>query len=414
MSDRLQALREQRAARAKELGELVNKADWNKATDESVADRLSAEVGDLDARIQRITQANALLASTAMTDAVIGAADRVAQDQKSPTVALYAKWLRNGFDEFSPEDTALYNSIRNTMSVGTNSQGGYTVSTEVAKQVLDALKAFGGMRTVANVIQTAMGNPISYPTSDGTAEVGELVAENASAAALDASFGTIALNVYKFSSKIITVPWELLQDSSVDVEAFVRHRLVTRLGRVTNTKFTVGSGSSEPNGLITAASIGKTGATGQTTTVIYDDLVDLQHSVDPAYRQLGNTGWMMNDDSIRVIRKIKDGQGRPLFIPGYEEALPVAGVPGYIPDTLMGRPITINQDVAKMAANAVSIAFGDFSFYTIRDVMQVEMFRFTDSVYTSKGQVGFLAWCRSGGNFVDVGGAVKTYKNSAT
>lgn len=414
MSDRLQALREQRAARAKELAELVNKADWNKATDESVADRLSGEVEDLDSRIKRISDANALLASTAMTNNVIEAAERVGKDKQSPASALYAKWLRNGFENYTPDDVAAYNTIRNTMSVGTGSQGGYTVSTEVAKTVLDALKAFGGMRSVANVIQTAQGNPISYPTSNGTTEVGEIVAENTSATALDVSFGTIALPVYKFSSKIVTVPWELLQDSSVDVEAFVRTRMVTRLGRITNTKFTVGSGASEPNGLITAATTGKTGLTGQTATVIYDDLVDLQHSVDPAYRQLGNTGWMMHDDSIRIIRKIKDGQGRPIFVPGYEEALPVAGAAGYLPDTLLGRPVTVNQDMATMAANATPIAFGDFSFYTIRDVMQVEMFRFTDSVYTTKGQVGFLAWSRSGGNFVDVGGAVKLYKNSAT
>lgn len=416
MSDRLQALREQRAARAKELAELVNKADWNKATDESVADRLSAEVEELDGRIKRISDANALLASTAMTNNVIEAAERVGKDKQSPASALYAKWLRNGFESYTPEEMATYNQIRATMSVGTGSQGGYTVSTEVAKTVLDALKAFGGMRRVANVIQTAMGNPLSYPTSDGTSEEGEIIPENTTATTLDASFGTIALNVYKFSSKIITVPWELLQDSQVDVEAFVRKRQVTRLGRVTNRKFTVGagSGSSEPNGLITAATTGKIGATGQTTTVLYDDLIDLQHSVDPAYRELGNTGWMMHDDTIRIIRKIKDGQGRPIFIPGYEEALPTQGVPGYIPDTLLGRPITVNQHMATMAANAASIAFGDFSFYTIRDVMQIEMFRFIDSVYASKGQVGFLAWSRSGGNLIDIGGAVKVYKNSAT
>lgn len=409
----IQALREQRAAKAKSLHELANKApaDWNGAVDGPVCDTLQAEVQDLDDRIKRINASNALLASTALTEAVIVAGERVGKDQKSEASALYAKWLRAGAEGLNAEDRA---KIVATMSVGTPSQGGYTVQTEVAQAVLDALKNFGGMRSVANIIQTAMGNPMNFPTSDGRSEVGEIVAENTSAAALDITFGTIGLNPYKFSSKIVTVPWELLQDSSVDVEAFVRARLVTRLGRITNTKFTVGSGTSEPNGMVTAATTGVTGATGNTVNITYDSLTDMQHSIDPAYRQLNNTGWMMHDDTIRIIRKIKDTQNRPLFIPGYEDSLPVSGTIGGAPDSLLGRPITVNQDMPVMAANAKSILHGDFSFYTIRDVMQVEMFRFTDSPYASKGQVGFLAWMRSGGNLVDVGGAVKAYVNSAT
>ncbi len=303
-------------------------------------------------------------------------------------------------------------TIRNTMSEGTASQGGYTVQTEVAATVLEALKAYGGMRAVADVIQTTQGNPLSYPTSDGTSEVGEIVAENGSATAADASFGTLGLPVYKFSSKVITVPFELLQDSNVDIEAFVRNRLVTRLGRITNTKFTVGSGSSEPNGVVTAVSTGKTGLTGQTGTIIYDDLVDMQHSIDPAYRQPGNCRWMLNDASVKVIRKIKDGQNRPIFVPGYDTMIP--GQSGSIPDVVLGDPVQINQDVATMAANAKSVLYGDFRYYVIRDVMSVTMFRFTDSVYTKAGQVGFLAWMRSGGNLMDIGGAIKAYANSAT
>ena len=238
--------------------------------------------------------------------------------------------------------------------------------------------------------------------------MGEIIAENTTATAADPVFGTKSLPVYKYSSKIIAVPFELLQDSSVDVEAFVRDRMVTRLGRITNTHFTTGTGTAQPTGLITAATTGKTGLSGQTTSVVYDDLVDLQHSVDVAYRDLGRCSWMMNDLSVRVIRKIKDTAGRPIFVPGYDNPV------GPTPDRLLGDPITLNNDIAVMAANAKSIAYGDFSFYTIRDVMDVQMFRFTDSAYAKLGQVGFLAWMRAGGNFVDVGGAVKLYVNSAT
>jgi HK97 family phage major capsid protein len=130
------------------------------------------------------------------------------------------------------------------------------------------------MRAVAEVIRTAAGNTINYPTSDGTAETGELLAQNATAAALDLSFGVKAIGAYKYSSKSVAVPIELLQDSAVDIEAFVTKRLVTRLGRITNTHFTTGTGSGQPNGIVTAAGSGKVGTTGQTLTVIYDDLID--------------------------------------------------------------------------------------------------------------------------------------------
>lgn len=404
----IQALREQRAAKAKSLNDLVNKADWNPDVDQPIYDAGMAEIDDIDARIKRINDANAKIAADSLTDQVAEASARAGVDQRSDSAKLYAKWLRGGDKALSAEE---WQTIRATMSTTTGSEGGYTVQTDVARTVLDALKAYGGMRSVATVIQTSQGNPMSFPTSDGTSEVGEIVPENASASDADATFGTIGLPVYKYSSKVITVPFELLQDSNVDIEAFVRSRLVTRLGRITNTHFTTGDGSSKPNGVVNAALVGVTAAnsTSQVTAVTYDSLVDLQHSVDPAYRENGNTRWMMNDASVKVIRKIKDGQSRPIFVPGYEVA-----VPGGAPDTLLGRPITVNQSVATMAAGAKSILFGDFSYYTIRDVMAVELFRFTDSAYTKKGQVGFLAWMRSGGNLIDVGGAVKSFVNAAS
>jgi len=197
----------------------------------------------------------------------------------------------------------------------------------------------------------------------------------------------------------------------VDIEAFVRNRLATRLGRITNKMFTTGTGTSQPNGVVTAATVGVTAANGssQVTDVTYDSLVALQHSIDPAYREQGNTRWMFNDNTLLKLRQIKDGQSRPIFVPGYE-----TGNPAGAPDRLLGAPITINQHMADMAASAKPIMFGDFSHYHIRDVMAVEMFRFTDSAYTKKGQVGFLGWMRTGGNLVDVGGAVKTFVNAAS
>jgi HK97 family phage major capsid protein len=141
--------------------------------------------------------------------------------------------------------------------------------------------------------------------------------------------------------------------------------------------------------------------------VIYDDLIDLFHSIDPAYRE--NCKYMMHDATVKYIRKLKDTAGRPLWVPDY-----FAGITEGTGGTLAGCQVVTNQQMQVMAANAKSILCGDFSYYKIRDVMAMNLFRFTDSVYASKGQVGFLAWMRSGGNFIDVGGAVKAYQNSAT
>lgn len=405
----IQALREQRAAKSASLKELVEGKDaWND-TKQAAYDAGIAEIERIDAGIERHTKMNQLAADTALKNGVIESAERIGKDQDSQASRIFGKWLRGGDNALTAEDWAAHNAaIRNTMSTTTPAEGGYTVQTDVAKTVLDALKAFGGMRAVAEVMQTAQGNSMSWPTSDGTAEEGEILDQNATASDADVTFGTKDLPVYKYSSKVVTVPIELLQDSNIDVEAFVRSRLVTRLGRITNKHFTIGTGSGQPNGIMVATGTGKTGTTGQTGTVIYEDFVDLEHSVDPAYREGGECKFMMHDDSVKIAKKIKDSNGRPIFIPGWDPANN-----GKL-DHLMGYPIQVNQHVATMAANAYSIAFGDFKKYVIRDAMELTMFRFTDSAYAKKGQVGFLAFLRSGGNYMDVGGAVKRYRNSAS
>jgi HK97 family phage major capsid protein len=116
---------------------------------------------------------------------------------------------------------------------------------------------------------------------------------------------------------------------------------------------------------------------------------------------------MLESFNMKVIRKLKDSNSRPIFIPGYD------GLGGPMPDSILGYGVTINQDVASMAPSAKSILFGEMAKYYVRDVMQAQLFRFTDSAYTKLGQVGFLMWSRAGGNLLD-SAAVKYYQNSAT
>lgn len=418
MTDSILAMRERRNALAKEARNLLDQhpgAEW-KDEHTKQFDDLNDEIARIDAQVARHQKMLDVEAAKAFKDA--GAREHDVEGV-TPQAAV-RKWLRGS--RMTQDDWAAANTvmspeeggfqIKNTLSgdPANGSEGGDTVQTDIVARVTEALKKYGGMRQVSEIIKTASGNPMNFPTSNGTSETGELVAENTAAASLDPSFGTVGLNVYKFSSKIITVPFELLQDSSVDIEQFIANRIATRLGRAQNNYFTTGSGSSQPKGVVTAAASGVVAATGGATSVTYDNLVDLQHSVDPAYRDLGRTRYMFNDSTLAAIRKLKDGNSRPIFIPGYYDN----GIAGGIPDTILGRPYTVNQDVAAMAANAKSILFGDFTFYKIRDVMALTLFRFTDSAYASKGQVGFLAWMRSGGNLIDVGGPVKYFQNSAT
>jgi HK97 family phage major capsid protein len=330
------------------------------------------------------------------------AADQARKGSKTGDIdalAAVALYMRHGNNVTAEQAIA----IRNAMSTTTTTEGGHTVPTEVYNMVIEAMKAYGGMREVAQVITTDGGNPLNFPTSDGTAEVGEIVAENAAATTGEITFGVAAVNPYNYSSKKLALPWQLIADSAVDVVQLVTNRLGQRLGRITNTHYTTGTGSSQPFGVIARASTGKTGTTGQTLTVIYDDLFDLKHSVNRAYRR--NAKWMMNDLSVAIVSKLKETTGRPIWEPSV-----VVGAP----DRLLGYEVVTNDDVAVMAANAKSIAFGDFGKFVIRDVAgSMIMRRFDDSAFALNGQVGFCGWVRTGSNLLDTG-AVKVYINSAT
>lgn len=392
-------LREHRASITKEARNLLDSnpgALWTK-DHQAKYDGLIDQIGALDTNIGNAEKLAKVEAEAKFEDAI---SDKVSASKPSASRDLFAKWLRQG------ERALSLDEIRATMSTTTTTQGGFSVQSDVAAQLIDAMKGFLGVRQAADVIVTEKGNPLSFPGSDGTAEVGELIGENVTATAADPVFTSVSLNTFKYSSKIVAVPYELLQDSQIDVEAFIRKRLVERLGRIQNQHFTTGTGTGQPNGLVTATTAGKTGATGQTTTIIFDDLVDLVASVNYAYRG-PNCKFMTSDANLAVIRKLKDTAGRPIFVPGYD------GLGNALPDTILGYSIVVNDDMAAMAANAKSLLFGDFSYYKIRDAMDITMFRFDDSAYAKLGQVGFLAWMRSGGNLLDPK-AVRAYVNSAT
>ncbi|HEY0062987.1 MAG TPA: phage major capsid protein [Telluria sp.] len=414
---KLAQLREQRNIEAKKANEINSKFPADQRMPAAEAEKLDAvlaSIESIDGEIAREARMAQLAGDDpqAQHEAAMNAATREPGKQGEEAKALRA-FLAGGILNMSDSDRSRMMSrqtpdIRAAMSTTTPAEGGYTTSPEYQKSLEAAMKAFGGMRSVASVIRTASGTQMNFPTADATAEEGEIVGQSVAVAAGDTTFGNATMDVYKYSSKKIALPFELVQDSFLDIEAYVQALLAMRLGRIQNRHQTVGTGSAQPMGIVTASTLGKVGTTGQTTAVTYDDLVDLEHSVDPAYRS-GNVGYMFHDSTLKVLRKLKDSQGRPIFVPGYE-----TGNPGGAPDRIMGRAITINQHMPVMAANAKSILFGQFSKYLIRDVMDLTLFRMTDSAFTLLGQIGFVAFQRSGGNLIDVGGASKYYANSAT
>ncbi len=412
---KLAQLRAQRDAKAKEAATLNAKTPADQrmpAADASTLDAILNEIEAIDAEITRENRVAQMAGDEhAEHEAAMNVATRDGGNRTEESVALRAM-LQGGLSNLTPEQrqamAARQNpDIRAAMSTTTGSEGGYTVATEYNRTLIEAMKFIGGVRPVANVFRTATGATMNFPTTDATSEEGEIVGQNTAVTLGETTFGNATIDVYKYSSKKIALPFELLQDSMFDLEAYIQTLLALRLGRITNRHFTVGTGTSQPRGVVTAATTGKTGTTGQTATVTYDDLVDLEHSVDPAYR--ASASFMFHDDTLKVIRKLKDSQNRPIFVPGYE-----TGNPGGAPDRILGRTISINQHMATMAANAKSILFGDMSKYSIRDVMDLTVFRMADSNFTLLGQVGFVAFMRSGGNMVDNGGAIKAYANSAT
>lgn len=312
-------------------------------------------------------------------------------------------FLRRGLGNMPTEQRQLMEREYRDLSVGTNTAGGFTVPPGFVQRITDAMKAYGGMLEVANVINTESGQPLVWPTADDTGNVGAILAENNPAPIQDVTFGQKNLSAFMYTSKMVKVSYQLLNDSAFDLNAWLPQKFAQRIGRAINAHFTAGTGGGlQPAGLIPNLAVGKAGPTGQTITVTLDDLIDLIHSIDPEYR--ANARFMLADSTIRAVRKIKDSTGQPVWQPGMQ-----AGVP----DTLLGYPLTINQDMPVMAASAKSIAFGDFrAAYVVRQVQGVQVKRF-DERYADALQVGFLSFARYDGT-VDDAQAARVYQNSAT
>jgi HK97 family phage major capsid protein len=180
------------------------------------------------------------------------------------------------------------------LATQTGSAGGDTIPTGFQPSFEAALLQFGGIRNAADIMRTATGNPLPWPTGNDTSNKGVMLGENVAVATnTDPSFGLVMWNAYKFTSKMILVPVELMEDSAFDLPSIIGGMCGERIGRIQADYFTTGTGAAQPKGIVTAATVGKT--TASATAIKYDELVDLVHSVDPAYRNGPSVGFMFHD-----------------------------------------------------------------------------------------------------------------------
>jgi HK97 family phage major capsid protein len=267
----------------------------------------------------------------------------------------------------------------------TPASGGYTVPTELSDQIIKSMKAWGPMydENICTVMNTSSGNPIDIPTIDDTAvavakhtEGGTVTDDGGS----DATVGQKTLNAYAYDTEWVKFSWELAQDSIFNFETLLGDLLGQRLGRRANTELTTGDGTGDPNGIVTASTLGKTAAA--TAAITWDEIIDLEHSVDPAYRASPKTRYMFNDSTLSAVRKLKDGNGNYLWQAGDVQK----GIPG----SFNGRSYSINQAMDSLAAAKKVMLFGDFSKYFVRKVGGIVMFVARERFAPDIGLLGLI------------------------
>ncbi|MFI6103167.1 phage major capsid protein [Streptomyces sp. NPDC051310] len=422
MPNRLQSLIDERASawdKAQEFQARADESGMLSAEDHAAWEAALADVEQLSKTIET-EERHARLASVDYRQVVAASADTEEAEEARKRhggedgVKAYADawrtWLRDGSQDLTSEERRTLRSgwvdgkeLR-AQGVATGAAGGYLVPADFRAKMIETMKFYGAMRQVSEVITTATGATLPWPTNDDTANVGAILSENTQVTEQDVTLGQQDIGAYMYTSKLVRVSLQLLQDSVLDFETWLARKLGERIGRIQNAHFTTGTGTAQPEGVQTNATVGKTGASGQTTSVTYDDLVDLVHSVDPAYRNSGRVQFMMADSTLGAVRKLKDSQQRPLWEPSVQ-----AGVP----DRVLGYSYIVNQDMPAMAASAKSILFGDFfAGYLIRDVQDIQTLRLSER-YADYLQLGFLAFARADGTPQDTA-AIRAYRNAAS
>lgn len=277
-------------------------------------------------------------------------------------------------------------SVLNALQEGTDSEGGYLVPDEFERTLVEALEEENVFRTLAHVIRTSSGDrKIPVVASKGSAS---WVDEEGAYQESDDAFSQVSIGAYKLGT-MIKVSEELLADSVFDLEAYISKEFARRIGAREEESFFNGDGKGKPLGILAATGGAEVGVTAASATAITaDEVIDLFYSLKAPYRK--NAVWVLNDATVKQIRKLKDTTGQYLWQPSL-----VAGTP----DTILGRPVKTSAFMPTAAAGAKTIAFGDFKYYWIAD-RQGRTFKKLSELYAANGQVGFMGTQRVDGKLI--------------
>lgn len=310
----------------------------------------------------------------------------------------FLKGETRAFD-LTPEGRVDYRAL----SKGTATAGGNTVPTTFYDQLIAHLIEVSGVLMAGpTVLNTDSGENIEVPTTTAHS-TGAIVAEQGAISASDPAFTKRTLGAYKYGV-LIQVSNELLSDTGVDLEGYLAMQAGRALGNAFGAHLVTGTGSSQPTGVVTSASTGVTGGTGVAGVFTADNLIDLYFSVIAPYRNSASCGWLMKDATLANVRKLKDTTNQYLWQPSVQLGAP---------DTLLGKPVYTDPNVAAVATSAKSVAFGDFSAYFVRQVNGIRFERSDDYAFNTD-LVTFRALLRGDGLTVDQTGAIKVFAGAAS
>lgn len=418
----LKDLREKRAKLIADARAIVDKADAEKrglSPEEVTSQR--AMLTDAKALVEQIRNEEELEQEERDIRASLPESQRTAKtetadipESRKAYNGAVERYMRVGFASLEADDRKIlrghyvtFDGENRAQSTLSGAAGGFAIAPDTSfyGKVLEAQKYFGPLLNpgVCTIINTSTGADLPIATDDDTSNKGVRVAEEGShASGTNVTMGQKILKAYLYSTKIVKVSWQLAADSSFDFNGYLARKFGTRLGRIKNEEFTTGTGNGQPLGVQFGASVGRQGATGNSTTVTFDELKRAKHAVDIAYRSNGR--WMFNDNTALAISLLKDGNGRYLLTDSVREG-----------DVLMllGHPVLINNDMPDMGASVKSILFGDITAQHIRQVQGMQVVRL-DELYAENGQIGFMAFERADAGLIDAGqGPVKAWQNSA-
>lgn len=393
----LKTLREQMARIATEarskLSEATDKTNEARAAEiEREFDAMMAEHDRLDGVAKRMEKVDAAVRAAQGIDlskrpvaertSVAAVDDGAKVDYRTAFYAMIANGGVDGLD--SEHRSVLQRAEVRAQTAGTNSAGGYTVPVELANFIEKAMIASGPMydSNLFTVINTTGGNTFNIPTVNDTAVTAVAHTEGGSVTddgSKDVTFGQAQLGAYAFDTAWVRWSYELANDSILNVESLLGELLGERLGRIANSKLTTGSGSSDVEGIVTNSTLGKTAAAVAAVTA--DEIIDLIHSVDPAYRSSPSTAIMMNDSTLSAVRKLKDGQGNYLWQMGNYQAA--------VPQNILGYNVVVNQAMASQATGNKIMLFGDMSKFYVRKVGAPTLFVARERFAPDYGILGY-------------------------